>query len=98
MLQLLGWPQLVQMMRVKQRRPRQNQRAEGLTNGALEGALLREYGQPRSSHVNESFKEGHRASGLREKVFFSGRRNRSPRGDLLGEGRNEAFAIDGDAE
>src|ERR1035437_4330029 len=60
-----------------------HQGTESLADRAQEGALLREYGAPVPGNGEECGQQGHRASGRRAKVFFSGRRNRSPRTTFL---------------
>src|SRR5208282_1649592 len=60
-----------------------DQGAEGLPQGALEGALLGEHVAPVLGDGEEGGEQGHRASGRRAKVFLAGRRKRSPRATFL---------------
>src|SRR3977135_562045 len=60
-----------------------DQRAQTLPHATLKGALLRKHGAPIPDNGEERGKQAHRASGRNEKVFFSGRRKRSPRATFL---------------
>src|ERR1017187_7367802 len=60
-----------------------DQRAQGLTHGALERALLGETGGPVGHNLRPGGEEGHRASGRKPKVFLPVRRKRSPRATFL---------------
>ena len=63
--------------------PQADQRAERLPYSALKGALLGEHLAPFFGDGKELGEQAHRASGLREKVFLSGRRKRSLRATFL---------------
>jgi hypothetical protein len=75
-----------------------DQGPEGLAHAALKGALLGKDGAPVLADDEKLDQQAHRTSGRSEKVFFSGRRKRSPRATFFGERGDRAFAVDGDAE
>jgi hypothetical protein len=60
-----------------------DQRTERLTDSAMKSALLGEHIAPAFDDGEECGEQAHFASGSREKVFFSGRRKRSPRATFL---------------
>jgi hypothetical protein len=60
-----------------------DQGAKSLADAALKGALLGKDGAPVLDDDEKLRQQAHRASGRNEKVFFSGRRKRSPRATFL---------------
>ena len=64
-------------LNLSKRRPAAEVVAQGLADGAAEGAGLREDGAPVGGDVEEGGLQRHRASGRREKVFLPVRRKRS---------------------
>src|SRR5436305_10622396 len=63
--------------------PQADQRAERLTDRTVAGALLRKRAAPVPGNVEKLGQQAHRDSGSTVKVFFSGRRKRSPRATFL---------------
>src|ERR1035438_6674656 len=60
-----------------------HQRSQRLTNAPLKSARLRKHVVPVLDDGEKGGEQTHRASGRRAKVFFSGRRKRSPRATFL---------------
>src|SRR5258708_35144619 len=71
------------MIRVRQRRPKQTSEPSACRTGSLKGALLGKHTAPVLDDSEKLRKQAHLASGRKAKVFFSGRRKRSPRATFL---------------
>src|SRR5258708_15829012 len=63
--------------------PQADQRTKRLPHRPLKGALLGKHTAPVCDDGQKLRKQAHLASGRKEKVFFSGPRNRSPRPTFL---------------